>query len=141
MFRSVDALDYISAHPVLVKPDTNIFGVIHELLVHKVSGATVVDNDNNVVGVISELDCLQAILDGSYYNQVNGTAADFMTTDVESLSSNEDIIAIAKHMLKSKRRRLPIMENGKFVGQLTVRSILKAVKDFDMPVDKTEDQI
>ena len=140
MFRSVDALDYISVQPVLVKPDTNIFSVIHELLVHKVSGATVVDDDNNVVGVISEIDCLQAILDGSYYNEVNGTAADFMSTDVESLSSHVDIIEVAKQMIDTKRRRMPIMENGKFVGQLSVRSILKAVKDFDVPVDETENQ-
>lgn len=138
MFRSVDALDYITATPVLVKPETNIFSVINELIVHKVSGATVVDDDNNVVGVISELDCLRAILDGSYYNEVNGTAADFMTTGVESLSKHVDIIEVAKRMLDSKRRRMPIVEDGKFIGQLSIRSILKAVKDFDVPQDKTD---
>lgn len=138
MFRSVDAHDYITAQPVTVKPDTNIFNVIHELLVHRVSGATVVDDNNNVVGVISEFDCLRAILDGSYYNEVNGTAADFMTTEVESVPNNLDITAVAKRMLEHKRRRLPIVEDGKFIGQLSVRSILKAVKDFDVPFDKTE---
>lgn len=138
MFRSVNALDYVTTQPVLVKPDTNIFNVIHELIVHRVSGVTVVDDDNNVLGVISEFDCLKAILDGSYYNEVNGTAADVMSTEVESLSNDVDIIEVAKRMLESKRRRMPIVKDGKFVGQLSVRSILKAVKDFDVPFDKTE---
>lgn len=138
MFRSVDALDYITAQPVLVKPDANIFSVIHELLIHKVSGVTVVDDDNKVLGVISEFDCLQAILDGSYYNEVHSTAADVMTKEVESLSPNVDILEVAKRMLKNKRRRIPVVEDGKFIGQLSVRSILKAVKDFDVPFDKTE---
>ena len=138
MFRSVNALDYVTAQPVLVKANANIFSVIHELIVHKVSGATVVDDDNNVVGIISEFDCLKAILDGSYYNEVNGTAADFMTTEVESLPPHVDIIEVAKRMLETKRRRMPIVDNGKFVGQISVRSILLAVKNFDVPIDKTE---
>jgi len=138
MFRSVNALDYMTAQPVVVKPDTNIFHVIHEIIVHKVSGASVVDENKNLVGVISEIDCLRAILDGSYYNQVDGTAADFMTVEVETVSTPIDILAVATRMVANQRRRIPVVENGKFVGQLSVRSILKAIKDFDMPEDKTE---
>jgi len=138
MFRSVDALDYTTAQPVTVKPDTNIFELIHELLVHKVSGATVVDDDNNILGVISEIDCLKAILNGSYYNEINGTVADFMTTEIDSVPCNVDILAVAKKMIDERRRRIPIVENGKFKGQLSVRSILKAIKDFDVPENKAE---
>ena len=138
MFRSVNALDYMTAQPVVVKPDTNIFNVIHEIIVHKVSGASVVDENKKLVGVISEIDCLRAILDGSYYNQVDGTAADFMTAEVETVSTPIDILAVATRMVANQRRRIPVVENGKFVGQLSVRSILKAIKDFDVPEDKTE---
>ncbi|MCJ8338985.1 MAG: CBS domain-containing protein [Pseudomonadales bacterium] len=138
MFRSVNALDYMTAQPVVVKPDTNIFNVIHEIIVHKVSGASVVDENKKLVGVISEIDCLRAILDGSYYNQVDGTAADFMTAEVETVSTPIDILAVATRMVANQRRRIPVVENGKFIGQLSVRSILKAIKDFDVPEDKSE---
>ena len=138
MFRSVNALDYMTAQPVVVKPDTNIFNVIDEIIVHRVSGASVVDSDNNIVGIISEIDCLRAILDGSYYNEVGGTAADFMSTDIESVTSHVDILAVAKRMVTDRRRRIPVVEKGKFIGQLSVRSILKAIKDFDVPEDKSE---
>mgnify|MGYP000043440919 FL=1 len=138
MFKSVDVLDYVTAKPVTVKADTNIFNLIHELIVHKVTGATVVDDDDNIIGVISEVDCLRAILNGSYYGEVNGTVAEFMSPDVESVSPEADILAVAQCMLDKKRRRIPIVENGKFVGQLSIRSILKAIKEFDVPYDKTE---
>jgi len=128
----------MTAQPVVVKPDTNIFNVIHELIVHKVSGASVVDEDKNLVGVISEIDCLRAILDGSYYNEVGGTAADFMSAEIESVTSHVDILEVAKRMVTDRRRRIPIVEEGKFIGQLSVRSILKAIKDFDVPEDKSE---
>lgn len=138
MLQSVDGRDYMSSKPVTFSPDTNIFQAIHELLVHKVSGATVVNADNEVVGVISEFDCLKAILDGSYYGEVNGVVEQYMTKDVETISADADILAVAKHLLDSKRRRLPVIENGKFAGQFSIRSILKAVKDFDVPPDPSE---
>ncbi len=138
MLKSVSATDYMTEKPVTVKPDTNIFDVIHELLVHKVSGVTVVDDNNNVMGVISEFDCLKAILDASYYGEANGNAEDFMVTNVDSVPQDLDILEVAKRMLETKRRRIPIMNGDKFVGQLSVRSILKAVKDFENPVEASE---
>ena len=138
MFRSVDALDYMTAQPLVVSQDLNVFNVIHEIIVHKVSGACVVDADNKLVGVISEIDCLRAILDGSYYNEVGGTAADYMSHDIDSVSAHVDILAVAKRMVDQRRRRIPIVENGQLIGQLSVRSILKAIKDFDVPEDKSE---
>ena len=138
MFRSVDALDYMTAQPVIVAPDANIFTAIHLVIAHKVSGLSVVDKDNNLVGVISEIDCLRAILDGSYYNEVGGNVSDFMSLEIDSVTKHVDILAVAKRMVNDRRRRIPIVDNGKFIGQLSVRSILKAIKDFDVPEDKSE---
>lgn len=136
MLKSVDAKEYMTDQPVTVKPDTDIFKVIKLLSDHKISGATVVDDDNNVVGVISEFDCLKAILNGSYYNEAGGTVKDYMTTQVESIDNNLSIIEVAEQMLATKRRRFPVVEDGKFVGQLSVRGILNAVKSFDIPSEK-----
>lgn len=138
MLRSVEGKDYMTEQPVTFTPETNIFTAIHELIVNKVSGATVIDHDKKVIGVISEVDCLKAILDASYYGNANGTVGQFMSTDVECVSPQMDIIDVAQKLITSKRRRLPAVENGKFVGQFSIRSVLKAVKDFDVPPDPTE---
>jgi len=61
-----------------------------------------------------------------------------MTTEIDSVPRNVDILAVAKKMINERQRRIPIVENGKFKGQLSVRSILKAIKDFDVPENKAE---
>ncbi|MEE9426049.1 MAG: CBS domain-containing protein [Methylococcales bacterium] len=124
--------------PVTFLPDTNILTVIHELLVYRISGATVVDVENHILGVISQGDCLKAILDGTYHGYSNGSVGEVMTTDVDTISPDLDIIDVAQALLANKRARLPVVEDGIFIGQISIRSILRAVKDFDTPSDPTE---
>ncbi len=130
MLNTVNGRDYMTTNPVTFTPDTNIMTAIREMLDKKISGATVVDEHQNLVGVISEGDCLKAMLDGSYHGEVKGTVGDVMTTDVDSLAPDTSIIDVATKLLSDRRRRLPIVENGKFIGQFSIRSVLRAVKEF-----------
>jgi len=138
MLKSKDRKEYMTDRPITLTRDANIFTAIHVLLVNKVSGVTIVDEEQNLLGVLSEVDCLRAILDGSYYGVANGTVGDYMTTNVETISPEVSIADVASALVSGDRRRLPVVENGKFVGQFSVRSILKAVKDFNVPTDETE---
>lgn len=141
MLKSVNGRDYMTEQPVTIAPDANIFDAIHLILEHKISGITVVDASNNIVGIISEMDCLRAILDGTYYGQVGGSVEHYMTTDIQCVEPDLDIIDVAKMMLDNNRRRMPIIENGEFIGQFSCRSILKAIKDFDVPQRKDEEAV
>ncbi|MEE9345397.1 MAG: CBS domain-containing protein [Methylococcales bacterium] len=138
MLKSVNSRDFMTENPVTFPPDTNIFTVIHELIVHKVSGATVIDEENHLLGVISQGDCLKAILDGTYHGYANGTVEEVMTTKVDTIDPGLDLIDAARILLTTKRGRLPVVEDGKFIGQISIRSILRAVKEFDVPPDPTE---
>jgi CBS domain-containing protein len=127
--------------PVVVKPETDIFEAIHQILVNKISGVTVVDAHNKPVGVLSELDCLRAILWATYHEEEVGThpVKDHMSTPVEAVSPNESIIEVAQSMLDHKHRRRPVVDvHGRMVGQLTCRQLLRAIKEFDVPPDPRE---
>ena len=117
--------------PVKVTPDMDIYAAAHEILVNQVSGVTVVDENDQLVGVLSELDCLRAIVTAVYNGGDPGGAlvGDMMTTNVDSNSPDEDVITVAKSMLETKHRRRPVLENGELKGQLTCRQILKAVTE------------
>ena len=130
MFGSIVAKDYMSIKPVTFRADTDIFEAIAVLLENKISGATVINDANEAVGVISEMDCLQAIINVGYYDQGGGYVGDFMTRNVESIDQNINIIDAAQLLLKTKRRRMPVIEDGKFKGQISARSILMAFKNF-----------
>lgn len=144
MVRSIGAEDYILPKPLTFKEDMDLFEAIHHLLENKVTGATVVNNNNEIVGVISELDCLNAIIDGAYYGDNGGKrVGQYMTREVETIDhiSDLDILDIAKKMVDGRRRRFPVVKNGKFAGQVSTRSILQAFKDFVREHDPKEDSI
>lgn len=141
MLRSVRVRDYMLRRPVVVKPDDDIFKAIHEILVNRISGVTVVDDDQHPVGVLSELDCLRAILWATYHEEEIGThpVKEHMSSGVETVGPDEDIIDVAQSMLDHKRRRRPVVDrHGRMVGQVTCRQLLRAIKEFDVPPDPRE---
>lgn len=131
MKKSIRAREYMSEHPHTIRPDSNIFEAIRLIIEHKVSGLTVTDVENNIVGIISEVDCLRAILDGSYYGEVGGTVEHYMSANIQSVSADMAIIDIAKMMLDNNRRRMPVIDQGKFIGQFSIRSILNAIVNLE----------
>lgn len=141
MLKSVKVQDYMLTRPVLVTPETELFKAIHEILTHKISGVTVVDEQNRPVGMLSELDCLKAILTASYYQEEIGvhTVKDHMHEGVDCIGPSEDVFDVAQSMLDHKHRRRPVIDDhGHMVGQLTCRQLLRAIKEFDVPSDRHE---
>ncbi|MGY5452509.1 CBS domain-containing protein [Agarivorans sp. MS3-6] len=129
---SIQAINHMTKNPVTVKPSTSLFDAIDIMLTAKVSGATVLNDQREVVGVISEIDCLQAILKGTYHGEIGGMVKEFMTEEVDSVGPEMDILAVAEKLINDKRRRMPVVQNGKFIGQYSIRSILNAVKEFNL---------
>jgi len=140
MLRSVELKDYMLHDPVKIKPDEDVFEAIHKILIYKVSGICVVDERDTLLGVLSELDCLRGILSNVYNeNQHAGQAKDFMTKEVISVKMHDSIVDVATDMLEHKHRRRPVIDDeGRLIGQVTCRQLLRAVKEFAAPVDPTE---
>ncbi len=140
MFRtSVRIRDYMIRRPVLVRADSDIFDAIKQIINHRISGVIVVDDHRTPIGVLSELDCLRAILSGSYYGEEQGVirVEEYMTSPVETIHVDENIIDVAQSMLDHKRRRRPVVDdNGHLIGQVTCRALLKAIRDMDIPDHK-----
>ena len=131
MLQSVRLKDCTSPQPVKVKASDNVMEAVDKILHHKISGVCVVDDANNLVGVLSELDCLKAIL-GAVYNEGGvGMVSEYMTAeDLVVATPNANIVDIAQEMIKDHMRRRPVVEDGKLIGQVTCRQVLKAVRDF-----------
>ena len=140
-FRSVKVRDHMVRKPVLVHPETRLFEAINQILNNRISGVPVVNQQQQVTGMLSELDCLRAILSAIYYQQEVGgiSVGEHMIGDVECVGPEEDIVDVAQSMLDHKHRRRPVVdERGNLLGQLTCRQLLKGVKDFDLPEDPRE---
>jgi len=131
MLQAINAREYMSDVTHTIKADNNILQAVELLVQHKISGLSVVDDDNNLLGVISEVDCLRAFLDASYHGELSGLVSDYMTANVESVSFDMTIIDIAKQILDNNRRRIPVVEQGKLQGQFSIRSILHAIMNLE----------
>ena len=132
MKKSVEVRRYMLQKPVTIRPEKTIYEASALILENKISGIAVIDEAGNLVGMLSELDCLRAIVNGVYNEGDPGASlvSEFMTKQVEVNHPHDVIIDVATSMLSHKHRRRPVVVDGKLVGQLTCRQILKAIKDF-----------
>lgn len=111
---------------VTLSPQMDAFQAIQLLLQYKISGAPVVDNDRTLLGVFSER-CSMSVLLESAYNQMPTTEVfAFMDTDVRTISEETDLLSIAQIFQNTHYRRLPVLRNGKLVGQISRRDLLRA---------------
>jgi CBS domain-containing protein len=131
MLLSVDLRDYMLTNPIKVKEDDNLSYAMKIIIDNKVSGVCVIDEKKALVGVLSEMDCLAAILKATYNEVGVGLVNEYMTKDVIVAHPSEDIINLAQDMLKTNQRRRPVVEDGKLVGQVSCRQLLTAVKKFN----------
>ncbi|MDA3918810.1 MAG: CBS domain-containing protein [Deltaproteobacteria bacterium] len=133
MEKSFLIKDYMNPNPVTVTPETRICDVIELILKYKVSGVVVADQSKNYSGVLSELDCLKVTSESIYNEGQNAPslrAQDIMKTDVVTASPNAGLFDILICMLDEGQRRRPVIEDGKLIGQVTCRHLLKAIINF-----------
>ncbi len=131
MLKSVNLRDYMLTNPVKVRGDDNVLDAMQVIIDNKISGVCVVDGEGNLVGILSELDCLRAVLGAIYNDSGIGLVRDHMASDnLVVAHPNEDIVDVAHDMLLKNKRRRPVVADGKLIGQITCRQLLTAVKKF-----------
>ncbi|WP_318309485.1 CBS domain-containing protein [Flagellimonas crocea] len=120
--------DYMTRDLITFRPDQSIEEVIEALIRHKISGGPIVNENNELIGIISEGDCIKHISDSRYYNlpMEHSKVELRMIKNVETIDGNMNIFDAAKMFLEVRRRRFPILEDGKLVGQISQKDILKA---------------
>lgn len=111
-----------------VSSDAAVFEAL-KLMADKNAGAVLVINDGKVVGILSERDCIRRLdLQGRASRETK--VGDIMTTKVlyvEGGQSLEECVAI---MIDKNIRHLPVYDEGKLIGIISVRDALKEMVDY-----------
>lgn len=132
MLRSVDINDYMNFRPAKVYADDSLFDAIDLITNNHLTGICVVDHEKMLVGVLSEMDCLRAILTATYNNTVDvGTVRDVMTPEVITCNVHDNLVDVANDMISKGHRRRPVVENGRLIGQISCRQLLRVVSIFN----------
>ena len=125
---NIKVSDYMTTKLITFTPDQSVMDVMQKLIKHRISGAPVVNENNELLGVISEGDCIKHISDSRYHNlpMDNATVGQNMAIDVETIDGNMNVFDAARFFIERKHRRFPIVENGKLVGQISQMDVIKA---------------
>lgn len=126
---SVTVREYMTPVDKLVKlaPHTEVMSAINQLVKHHISGAPVVDAEGHLVGMLSEMDCMQVGLIAAEDSCVAGPVNQFMKSSVVSVSPEDSLTQLAQLFFTKPFRRYPVIENGQLVGQISRSDVLKAI--------------
>jgi len=124
----ISVRDYMTEHLVTFTESENIMDVMEKLIKHGISGGCVVNEKMELLGMISEGDCMKEISDSRYYNMPMSdlTVGKRMIKNVETIDGNMNVLEAARKFTELKFRRFPIVENGRLVGQISQRDVLRA---------------
>jgi len=144
--------DIMDAEPAAVRPDTPVEEVVGTLRAHELPGLPVIDEDGNVVGMVTEADLVLPDDEGDlhiphYINLFGGTvfleplsrfeqrlrkafastAEDMMTRDPQTVAPDTTVREAARIIHESGHNRLPVVEDGRLVGVVTRVDVLGAL--------------
>lgn len=134
MLASLKVKDYMAVSKCTFTPDMDILRAIHKMLEFRISGAPVIDEHGNMVGFLSEKDCMQVALNAAYQQDgAAGRVSEFMSHTVETLDVDTPIIDVAEKFLQGSYKRFPVVMDNRLVGTITRQNILRALEFLSDP--------
>ncbi len=124
--------DYMTSNLITFTPDTNVLDITKTLLEKRITGAPVLDDNGNLVGLIDDKDCLRIIVDTLYHNQpiISHTAREYMSNVMKTVNIDTEILEVANIFLTTHYKRLLVIDKkGKLRGNISRRDILRAIHD------------
>ena len=106
------------------EPQEKLAVVVKQLVYHR-CGSLLVCRGEELVGIITERDILRASATEGY-NLETTTVAELMTTDLVTGTLDDSISETMGLLTERRIRHLPILEDGKLAGMISIGDVVKA---------------
>lgn len=120
--------DYMTRTVVTFKPGMDVLDAVFQLVNQRISGAPVVDDEGNLLGMLSELDCMKVALNAGYHGTWGGPVSEFMSHDVQTVNGRMSIVDLAQVFVDTGFRRFPVVQDTRLIGQISRRDVLRALQ-------------
>ncbi|MGD8317652.1 MAG: CBS domain-containing protein [Myxococcales bacterium] len=125
--QELSVRDFMILNPLVFRPDMDLMEAVGMLVDRETSGAPVVDERGNLVGILSEVDFLEAALVAGYQGERGGRVSEYMNRKVEVVHANDSLLDVAMRFVKTRHGRYPVVEDNRLVGVVGRREVLRAV--------------
>lgn len=125
--ESLKVRDYMTLQAVTFKPEMSLSAALDKVMSSAHLGGPVINEQEQVIGFLSEQDLLDKLVKVSYFCQDTHIVSDCMHPEVLSVSPETSIIELADMMKVGKPKVYPVLDNGKLVGIITRRDVLRAI--------------
>jgi CBS domain-containing protein len=116
----------MTREPITLSPELDVLAAMRLLLEHRISGAPVVDARGNLVGMLTQRDCLRVAYAASYHQEPAGAVSRYMSQPVETIPADLDLVEVIGVFLRSRYRRFPVLEDNRTVGIVSRADALAA---------------
>ena len=121
--------DYMTKEPHTVSPAMEIMRAVGLLVERDLSGFPVVNDAGELLGMLTERDIIRVGIQAGYFDEIVGSVGDYMTRELETAHPDDSLMDVAERFVVSSHRRFPVVDDGRLVGLLCRRDVLRALTD------------
>lgn len=121
------ARDIMHPNPTTVSPEQGVLEAVRCLVKKGYSGAPVVDAGGQLVGILSERDCIAALAAAAFHDSPEESVAQRMSERPLTVAPDVDVFRLAMLFVEHPFRRVPVVEGGRVVGLVARRDLMAAL--------------
>jgi predicted transcriptional regulator len=139
----VKVSDLMTRNVITIDSEATVKEAVDIMNKHEI-GCLIVLTDGKTDGIMTERDILKRFV-GLNRDASETKVKDIMSRPIWAVGPNEDIEAALKHMLNAKIKKLPVVEDGRLLGLLTLTDIARfqptLLEKFREPIEQTPKRI
>jgi len=120
--------DYMMKKPIYLFADMGILQAISVFLSNKISGAPVVDQNMNLLGILTERDCIEVAVNAGYFDDFGQLVGDYMSQTIDVVAEDDNLMDVAQKLITLPYRRFPVVAQGRLVGLITRKDVLRVIE-------------
>lgn len=126
--ESLQVKDYMSQRPVTFTTEMPVAEAVEKLLHSHQTGGPVVNQKRELVGFLSEQDCIKQMIESSYYREQVARVKDIMVAPAISVKPYTSVLEVAQKMISEKPKLYPVVDDdGVLLGSISRAHVLNAI--------------
>jgi CBS domain-containing protein len=140
----ITAKQLMNTSVITIGPDEDVCEAMRMMALNNITGLPVIDDAGTLLGIITEKDILVLLcnsIEDTNLDRAVGTVGQFMTRHVVCFGPQDSLADIAECLSTNDFRRVPILYDGKLVGIISRKDVIRYIRDLQQQDEVLKDSI